>query len=514
MAINVFPAASSGGGTKNYSQTFNSSTTWTAPTGVTLVSVIAAAGGGGGGGGAQTSTSAGHYSMGGGGGGGQVIRQSLPVTPGTTYAVTIGAGGAGANMLTSGFANSTGAQQGGYTAFNWTYNLLNGLANGGLEFGSTDWFRHNNGTGSYNHVSPLTTPIGESTTSVYVGGPLTYTANGYANPKYLYMDNLYPQGVSTNYSEYYTWVIIDPSTVYTLSSQWMNNVSSGNCNVVSYITWYTSKNGTYISSNNSGATTVTSQTSWTQRSVTATSPSNATYALIRLIAANPTTYGGGARVTAIQLEKGSSVTSYKNYTTAGSTLVSGLGVLTTTTGLIANGGGGGDSDWNIGQTLVGAGWGGGGRAYQSSSSNGSCSGNGWGAGTVPGKTIPIQSSSSTFMSVVQKFEPQSFSPLGSLRGSYGLAYTTAAYLIQGDGGQATPEGFGAGGMGSTALGDVARGTSGFGAGPAQFSDSIGVSGVANTGAGGCGGGANAGSSNAKNGGAGGSGALILSWVGE
>jgi hypothetical protein len=60
--------------------------TWTAPTGVT--SVIAACWGGGGGGGDGSNTG------GGGGGGGAFASSTITVTPGDSYTVTVGAGGA------------------------------------------------------------------------------------------------------------------------------------------------------------------------------------------------------------------------------------------------------------------------------------------------------------------------------------------------------------------------------------------------------------------------------------
>jgi hypothetical protein len=76
-------------------QSFTSTgtTSWTAPTGVTSVEVLVVAGGGGGG-----------PDVGGGGGAGGVIYNSAyPVTPGTSYTVTVGAGGpsftAGANSV-------------------------------------------------------------------------------------------------------------------------------------------------------------------------------------------------------------------------------------------------------------------------------------------------------------------------------------------------------------------------------------------------------------------------------
>jgi hypothetical protein len=66
--------------------------TWTAPTGVGLVSVVAV--GGGGGGGYQ-------WSSGGGGGGGLGWKNNITVTPGQTYTVVVGVGGTSNTNATS-----------------------------------------------------------------------------------------------------------------------------------------------------------------------------------------------------------------------------------------------------------------------------------------------------------------------------------------------------------------------------------------------------------------------------
>ena len=58
---------------------------WTAPAGVTSVSVVAIGGGGGGGGG--------YHGAGGGGGGGLAYTNNIPVTSGQAYTVVVGAGG-------------------------------------------------------------------------------------------------------------------------------------------------------------------------------------------------------------------------------------------------------------------------------------------------------------------------------------------------------------------------------------------------------------------------------------
>lgn len=85
-------------------QEFTSTTTWTAPTGVLAVDVFLCGAGGGGGG------SYGTTALGGGGGGGEVIQKMITVVPGTSYTITIGAGGAGATADSgSNAAGSNGA---------------------------------------------------------------------------------------------------------------------------------------------------------------------------------------------------------------------------------------------------------------------------------------------------------------------------------------------------------------------------------------------------------------------
>ncbi len=105
------------GGWAQTTETFNSSTTWTAPVGVTSVTVEAW--GGGGGGGAATVAA----SKGGGGSGGQYAKKVVTVTPGTNYAIAIGSGG------TVGTTSSGGA--GGDSTFGGTTVVAKGGAGGG-----------------------------------------------------------------------------------------------------------------------------------------------------------------------------------------------------------------------------------------------------------------------------------------------------------------------------------------------------------------------------------------------
>lgn len=75
-------------------QAFTANGNWTAPTGVTSVTVEAW-GGGGAGGGVTTNAGAGVSYKGGGGAGGQYAVRTLTVIPGNVYAVAVGAGGTG-----------------------------------------------------------------------------------------------------------------------------------------------------------------------------------------------------------------------------------------------------------------------------------------------------------------------------------------------------------------------------------------------------------------------------------
>ena len=115
-------------------QVFTSSGTWTAPAGVNAAQVILVGGGGGGG---QSSGNA----AGGGGGGGAVVTRNLAVTPGTTYNVTVGAGGqGGAGQLTSwqDYNQTFPGVNGGSSIFG-TGSVLNLLQNTTFDFSIAGW---------------------------------------------------------------------------------------------------------------------------------------------------------------------------------------------------------------------------------------------------------------------------------------------------------------------------------------------------------------------------------------
>jgi len=117
---------------REYSETFETSGTWTRPTGVDYVTVIAVGAGGGGGGGAaaagvsSTGTDTQTQGGGGGGSGGWIIVRNLYVGDLSTVSVGIGARGSGGNGATATkaagvsavvFANGTAGSAGGSTTF-------------------------------------------------------------------------------------------------------------------------------------------------------------------------------------------------------------------------------------------------------------------------------------------------------------------------------------------------------------------------------------------------------------
>jgi len=82
---------------------FTSSATWLCPAGVTSIQVEAWGAGGGGGGGGTGNKDGG----GGGGGGAYIANNAVSVTPGVTYTITIGNGGAGGVTNTNGSPGNT-----------------------------------------------------------------------------------------------------------------------------------------------------------------------------------------------------------------------------------------------------------------------------------------------------------------------------------------------------------------------------------------------------------------------
>lgn len=113
QTIMSYPSGITGGGTSSVTYSGTPGTfTWTAPAGVTKVSVVAVGGGGAGG----------QNGGGGGGGGALAYVNNFTVTPGNTYSVVTGAGG----TLTGGVGNAGGA-----SSFNTSTVIANGGGGGG-----------------------------------------------------------------------------------------------------------------------------------------------------------------------------------------------------------------------------------------------------------------------------------------------------------------------------------------------------------------------------------------------
>lgn len=111
------------------SQRFTTNGSWICPAGVTTAYLSGCAGGAGGGASALVGSPVGTGGGGGGGGAGQaVIREPVTVVPGTSYAVVIGAAGAGGTPAT-GQGNPGG--NGGNTTFGGTLLVLTGGTGGG-----------------------------------------------------------------------------------------------------------------------------------------------------------------------------------------------------------------------------------------------------------------------------------------------------------------------------------------------------------------------------------------------
>jgi hypothetical protein len=129
--------------------TYNSTTTWVCPPGVTTIKVECW-GAGGAGGGANTKRTGG----GGGGGGAFAINNTVTVVPGTTYTITVGTGGVGTtgNGASGGpsiFGSSISAFGGvGGSSPSTAATSASGGAGGTGGFGGTTYFVGGNGSNS------------------------------------------------------------------------------------------------------------------------------------------------------------------------------------------------------------------------------------------------------------------------------------------------------------------------------------------------------------------------------
>ena len=116
-----------------FSAMFSYTTTWTCPTGVSVVHATVVGGGGGGGGGAATTDG------GGGGGGGGMAAKYVAVTAGASYTITVGTGGNGGNV---GGAGTNGSDS---TAF--------GITGGGGDNGASNGIIGTGGAGTSGDIN-------------------------------------------------------------------------------------------------------------------------------------------------------------------------------------------------------------------------------------------------------------------------------------------------------------------------------------------------------------------------
>lgn len=157
-------------GPRGEMQVFTSSGTFTVPDGVTRIRVRVVGGGGGGGRGSGTNAAA-------GGGAGGYAEGWYDVTPGSTYTVTVGAGGAGAT------SPGSGGSPGGTTSFGALLSATGGSGQSPLEAGGSGGSgaggQVNAGGGDgFDATGGATTMGGAGGNSVFGGGGRAGTAAG------------------------------------------------------------------------------------------------------------------------------------------------------------------------------------------------------------------------------------------------------------------------------------------------------------------------------------------------
>ena len=515
MASTIFPAASSA--VAKGAQTFTSSGTWTAPSGVTAVNYIVAAGGGGGGAGVNATSNADYNFCTGGGAGGEVLRGTLSVTPGTSYAVTVGAGGAGATISGTGTSTIVGApaSAGGYSALAASFTVENAIINGAIELSTNDgWLAGISNTSAmpvYDSIYPADYNGQPSASNMSYNGSRTGGTNIPNVTNAAGVVRTITNSSNSAYHDIQKFINVTPSTAYVLSGYTSVDNNGTGSQVAIAIDYYTSPNAVgRISGDVTSFTTVsTSSSVWTRITLNTTSPSGALYAVVRFANMNNSS-SAQMRWTGMQLEGGSSVTNYVGINTAGFKTLGGFGVVSISSGVMASGGGGG---WS---TLTGSsrppqGFGGG--KDNTNTGGWTVGGNGSGQGGAF-SPLGIFSNSSTTQPFISSIGTAN-NGLGNIPSggnSVTLNQTNQGYLFQQNGGPATSEGLGAGGMGSRGN-SVTPGIPSVGASPSVTAGQVGGNALANTGAGGGGGIASTNSSSPGGfaGGSGGSGIVILNW---
>lgn len=513
---------SASSGYKKYTQTFNSSTTWTAPAGVTQVDVALVGGGGGGGAARSLTANANNKAIGGGGAGGIVQRKTIDVAPGATYSVVVGSGGGGASN-----ADYSGAN-GGYSSFAYSGTLANAFFHSGelnASIGNSNinystpavggWFGTTYNGGGYNLTNPTPyTSTNYTLNGGYINNSDVTNLPAGVSRRGFYITNLYPNGVSNQYGDVNNWAAVTAGTTYTANAYFTTN-SSGSFTISTAIRieWYNAYLGTFISATNGTAVTLNASTNFTsavQLTATGTAPAGATYALIRYQGFNPSQNGNGFRFHGAQFEEGSSPTSYKTLGTNG-TIFNGTSIYTLVSGILASGGGGGGSAniYSGYNTIAGIG---GGAAFQGAVTDNYTAGHGGGYTQAIPSTMRLAASTTGTAYQNSFTNDETYNPLQT-RPMPVVRYGTNAYHAMGTAPGNSPEGWGAGGIGGwNGSGSVDYIYSGIGAGLGSLGNSSGGNALANSGAGG--GGAMVPAVAASySGGNGGSGQVIISWMG-
>jgi hypothetical protein len=501
MGISQLPAATSGAASAG-TQTFTSSGTWTAPAGVTAVTATVVGGGGGGGASGNSTTNSNYNFPGGGGAGGVVTTQTVSVTPGTTYSVVVGSGGSKGTATNNDSAFVT-AGAGGYSSFALSYTVQNAITNGARELGTGDWLQGEEPNSSV--TNPPSYPNG------YNGSPVSQPASNTSTTNRTSITNvtgLFEAGRTSwftndrgnsGYRDLILWVPVVQDTQYILSAYGGSNSSNMNGRI--RIDWYSAFNSGLLGNMQSTTQTLPT-TNWVRLSATGTSPSGATWALVRLMSD-----GTSPIYTGVLLQTGSTQNNYVGPLTSSSNkVVSGLGLISVTAGVVNNGGGGGNGCRTT-TVVAGSGFGGG----QAVTTGGAFTmgGNGAGAGT-PGVFNIVASQNA--IPYINTFSLPSNGGGGISSGNAAITLnsTNGGYIIQPNGSTGL-NGYGAGGMGARGS-QVVAGIPGPGVGAPVSVGNAGNSATANTGAGGGGGMyTTSASSGGVNGGDGGSGIVILSW---
>jgi len=174
----VFRATDGNGGTQDKTltisttvvTTFTSNGSWTAPSGISTIDALVVAGGGGGG---TSGSSNPNRSGGGGGAGGFRNLTSVSVSPGTTYAITVGAGGSGGDFWpgNTGSNSSVGALISASGGGGGNANDQSGIAGGSGGGGATHTgTQRNGGAGNVGGYSPAEGNAGGTAFSGNCGG--------------------------------------------------------------------------------------------------------------------------------------------------------------------------------------------------------------------------------------------------------------------------------------------------------------------------------------------------------